>query len=103
MKDLSSLSKSELETLLKELKRYRATEKKLGKRAKSIFSGEQDSVRVELAPNADSKAVSGVLAQIGVSGASVSYSTNPRLSGGARIFIGDDLVALSFDDIIQKI
>lgn len=103
MNDLSTLSKNDLELLLKDLKQYRALERKLGKRAKSLLSESTHSIRVELAPGADQGAVVNVLKQLEVSDTSVTYTTNSRLTGGARIFIGDDLIALSFDDIIQKI
>lgn len=100
---LNTLSKAELETLAKELRAFRSAEKKVGKRASALFSGIQSGIRVELASGADEASVAKTLEQLGLSGKDISYSKNPRLSGGARIFVGDDLYDLTFENATAKI
>jgi hypothetical protein len=100
---LTSLSKAELETLAKELRAFRSAEKKIGKRARALFSGANSGVRVELAPGADEGSVSKTLKQLGLEGKDISFAKNERLSGGARIFVGDDLYDLTFENATAKI
>ena len=103
---LETLSRTELEGLLSELRTFRLLEKKLGKRAKGVLSQARSpdaSVRVELSPHTEAKALESVFKKLSIESGAVEFQTNPRLRAGARLFVGDDLYDLSFDAIIQKI
>ncbi len=101
--NIASLSRTELETLVKELRAFRSAQKKIGKRAHALFTETAGAIRVELAPGATEDSVASTLKQLKIESKEVTYTTNARLSGGARIFVGDDLYDLTFENATAKI
>ena len=109
--NLSSYSKSDLETALKGLKNYRALDKFIGKRGREIFhaarSGKQ-SYRVEYFgtdyTGIESLVLSAYESHFGVKLApsDIVWKENSSLSGGARLFAGDDMLDISFRDAERK-
>lgn len=112
MINLSSYSKSELETALKGLKSYRALDKFIGRRGRELFhatrSGQQ-SYRVEHfgADHADmeSLVISAYRTHFGaeLAPAQIVWKRNDSLKGGVRLFVGDDMLDISFRDAERKI
>lgn len=109
--DLSSYSKSDLETALKGLKSYRALDKFIGRRGRELFhsarSGKQ-SYRVEHF-GTDPKGIEALViaaydSHFGVKLApgDIVWKQNDSLKGGARLFVGDDMLDISFRDAERK-
>jgi hypothetical protein len=109
--NLSSYSKSDLEIALKGLKSYRALDKFIGRRGRELFhrarSG-QESYRVEHF-GTDSKSIETLVitaynSHFGVklTSSDIVWKQNDSLKGGARLFIGDDMLDISFRDAERK-
>lgn len=104
--NLSSYSRETLEHLLKVVKSYRTGLKQIGKRAKLEDPNTPTPVRafVEIHSGMDEK--EGIrYAQAVIQYAFPTYTwespvvkVNPELKGGARVFVGDDMV----DVTLQK-
>ena len=109
--NLSSYSKSDLETALKWLKAYRALDKLIGKRGRELFhrarSGKA-SYRVEFF-GTDQKTIEALIlstyeSHFGtkLTSSDIIWKQNDALKGGARIFVGDDMLDVSFLDAERK-
>ncbi len=109
--NLSSYSKSDLETALKGLKSYRALDKFIGKRGRELFhiarSGKQ-SYRTEYF-GADSKNIEALVlgayeSHFGVklTPDDITWKQNDTLKWWARLFVGDDMLDISFRDAERK-
>lgn len=87
------LSKSELQSVLSQLKTYRIFRKKLGKRGAAVFATERSNektLRIEHFPSFVQKDVEDVLVATFGKNYAEGYRTvwkeNPSLSGGIRVF-----------------
>lgn len=109
--NLSSYSKSDLETALKGLKVYRALDKFVGRRGRELFHrarSKQESYRVEYFGK-DSKSIESLVIAtyeshfgIQLSPSEIVWRQNDSLKGGARLFHGDDMLDISFRDAERK-
>ncbi len=109
--NLSSYSKSDLETALRGLKAYRALDKFIGKRGRELFhaarSGKQ-SYRVEYF-GTDSRSIEPLVistyeSHFGtkLTSTDIAWKQNDSLKGGVRLFSGDDMLDISFQDAERK-
>lgn len=111
--DLSTHSKSELQTLLKGLKSYRALEKFVGRRGRAIFARVQSGeklYRVEYfgEENRDvleSMVISAYTQHFGetIDSKSIEWKQNDAICGGIRIFSGDDMMDISFQEVENRL
>lgn len=105
IENLSSYSREELQNSLAMLRQYRRIARSLGKRAPAFFerlrSGEV-TVRAETGPHCDHAAILAVLDKrfpdLGLAGLSgrITWSENPDLEGGIRLFVGDEMIDASY-------
>ena len=111
MINLSTYSKADLEVALKGLKSYRALDKFIGRRGRELFhrarSG-QESYRVEYAggdiKEIESLVITTYKTHFGVelSSSEITWKQNDSLKGGVRLFVGDDMLDISFKDAERK-
>ncbi len=105
-KKIDSLSLIELEALARDLRRARTAERRTGKVGVAYLRALADgvSVRVEYPIGSVRESVAPLLTSLGVSDlAAVSYTESPRVTAGARVFIGDILYDGSYTTLTQKI
>lgn len=109
--NLSSYSKSDLEIALKGLKSYRALDKFIGRRGRELFhtagSGKQ-SYRVEYF-GTDPESIESLVINtyeshfdVKLASGDIIWKQNDSLKGGARLFLGDDMLDISFRDAERK-
>ena len=109
---LKHRSREELEAMLLLLKRYRIMIRSSGKRAERIFAAEGSdtvSIRVEhfsgLSRGDAETLFRTLFADILAvpSSTSISWSENPELLGGMRVFVGDDLYDMSYREAVSHL
>jgi hypothetical protein len=101
--NLSSYPRETLEHLLRMLKSYRASLKQIGKRAELIDPLDPPSLRAiiehhsSMEPEDAEKYAKAAIAFAfpKYTGASAVLRKNDTLKGGARVFVGDDMVDVS--------
>lgn len=111
--DISTHSKSELQTLLKSLKSYRALEKFVGRRGRAIFARAQSGTklyRVEYFSDANRNilepiVVSAYARHFGetIDTKAIEWKQNNTIRGGIRIFSGDDMMDISFQEVENRL
>ncbi|NCP77339.1 hypothetical protein GW819_01675 [Candidatus Gracilibacteria bacterium] len=111
--DISTYSKSELTTLLKGLKSYRALEKFVGKRGRAIFARERSGTklyRVEYFGGENRSilepiAIAAYARHFGetIDSKSIEWKQNDTIRGGIRIFSGDDMMDISFQEVENRL
>ena len=111
--NLSTYSKSELTTLLKGLKSYRALEKFVGRRGRAIFARAQSGMklyRVEYFGTEDRStlepiALAAYARHFGetIRTEEIEWKRNDAIAGGIRIFSGDGMVDVSFQEVENRL
>ncbi|MDD5198002.1 MAG: hypothetical protein PHN60_04040 [Candidatus Gracilibacteria bacterium] len=111
--NLSTYSKSELTTLLKSLKSYRALEKFVGRRGRAIFARSQSGTkvsRVEYFGEEDKvilepMVIAAYARHFGetIDSKSIEWKQNDAIRGGIRIFSGDDMMDISFQEVENRL
>ncbi len=106
---LATLSREEITFSLKLLKEYRNALKQIGNRASlADIAFPKVHIRVEYAPHAGmdhaKKMVESLFERffrdIPYSASTTEFTENPALSGGIRLFAGDEMMDISFDRFI---
>ncbi|MDD2891503.1 MAG: hypothetical protein PHQ95_00900 [Candidatus Gracilibacteria bacterium] len=111
--DFSTHSKSELQTLLKSLKSYRALEKFVGKRGRAIFARTQSGMKLyrveyfgeENRAILEPIVISAYTHHFGdtIDTKNIEWKRNDAIHGGIRIFSGDDMVDISFQEVKNRL
>ncbi len=111
--DFSTHSKSELQNFLKGLKSYRALEKFVGHRGRAIFARTQSGTklyRVEYFGEENRNilepiAISAYTRHFGetIDAKSIEWKQNDAIRGGIRIFSGDDMMDVSFQEVENRL
>ncbi len=103
---IATLSREEITFSLKLLKEYRNALKQIGNRASlSDIAFPKVHIRVEYAPHASmdhaKKMVESLFGRffqdISYVAETTEFTENPKLSGGIRLFAGDEMMDISFD------
>ncbi|MBP6981147.1 hypothetical protein KBB25_00010 [Candidatus Gracilibacteria bacterium] len=106
---LSDYSRSDLESTLKILKSYRLSLLQIGKHAKLVDPKNLPAlqVRVEYAPSLEESVVKEYAYKCLLEAfpglehpSDLSCKENPQISGGIRVFAGDDLVDISLEKFL---
>lgn len=108
--DLSRYSKEALEGVLPVLKTYEKSLKQIGGRT-FLTDTTSPRIRVEYAPGVNTSTAEAyarsVLAtsfsEITVVLKDIVYHENPQLTGGIRVFCGDDMVDVTFERFAQEL
>jgi len=112
MVNISSYNKSDLSTILKGLKFYRALEKQVGARGRELFArsrSSHESYRVEYVWEDHTSLEPLVLStyqsrfDIQVPREQIVWKRNDALKWGVRLFVGDDMVDVSFKEAERKL
>ncbi|MDD5377116.1 MAG: hypothetical protein PHH16_03285 [Candidatus Gracilibacteria bacterium] len=111
--DLSTHSKFELTTLLKSLKFYRALEKFVGRRGRVIFARIQSGARLyrveyfgeENRSILEPIALAAYARHFGetIETDKIEWRQNNAIRGGIRIFAGDDMMDVSFQEVENRL
>lgn len=111
--DFSTHSKSELLGLLKNLKSYRALEKFVGRRGRAIFARAQSGTklyRVEYFGEENRSTLEPIVIAAynqhfgeKIDTKVIEWKQNDAISGGIRIFSGDDMMDISFQEVENRL
>ena len=109
--DFSQYSKEELTETLRLLKSYRAALKQVGNRATLIDSKnpKEKFFRIEYAPGISEDFLKNFAENAcktyfpEVATARKEYVLNEKIIGGIRVFYGDDMMDLSFQDFVHAL
>lgn len=111
--DISTHSKSDLQVLLKSLKSYRALEKGVGRRGRSIFARSLTGTklyRVEFFGEIDHTTIEDMVLSAyahhfgeALASNQIEWRRNDAILGGIRIFSGDDMVDVSFQEVENRL
>ncbi|OIP52132.1 hypothetical protein AUK10_04055 [Candidatus Gracilibacteria bacterium CG2_30_37_12] len=111
--DFSTHSKTELQNLLKGLKSYRALEKFVGRRGRALFARTQSGTklyRVEYFGEDNRNTLepitlSAYTRHFGemIDSKSIEWKQNDTIRGGIRIFSGDDMMDISFQEVENRL
>lgn len=111
MFNLSSYSKADLTEALKGLKSYRAFDKQIGARGRDLFhraASGQVAYRAEYFGEEYASIASLVIAGfethfgLKLSESQIEWKRNDTLKGGVRLFVGDDMVDMSFGEMERR-
>lgn len=112
IKDFSSYSQDELLDALKILRSYRAAAKQIGNRAKisDMKRNKKPFFRIEYAPevgedflyNFSDSVIQKYFPEVNSQTEKV-FMPNSSLSGGIRVFYGDDMIDISFQDFARTL
>lgn len=111
-KDISHYSREELQDILRVLKTYKQSHRQIGARAR-IYDPKnppEPELRVEYASGISQSLLEKIL-QSAIAlhfpdikdQSNVVYTENTHLTGGIRIFYGDDMVDISFQRFVNMI
>ena len=105
-KKIDSLSLTELEALARDLRRSRTALRRTGKVGvaymQALSHGER--VRVEYPTGSKPESITPLLMSLGINDLkNIIYTETPRITAGARVFIGDTLYDGSYTTLTQKI
>ncbi|EKD29727.1 MAG: hypothetical protein ACD_78C00303G0005 [uncultured bacterium (gcode 4)] len=112
MFNISSYTKSELVTILRGLKLYRTLDKQVGKRGRELFARSRsphESYRVEYVGESHADLEPLVLStyqsrfDIQVPREQIIWKRNDALKWGVRLFVGDDMVDVSFKEAERRV
>lgn len=111
--NLSIYTKPELQTILKGLKSYRALEKFVGRRGRAIFARAESGEKLYRAEyfGEENKAVlepmviAAYASHFGerIEASKIEWKRNDAIRGGIRIFSGDDMVDVSFQEVENRL
>ncbi|MFA6090783.1 MAG: hypothetical protein WC774_03330 [Candidatus Gracilibacteria bacterium] len=111
--DFSTHSKTELQNLLKGLKSYRALEKFVGRRGRALFARAQSGTKLyrveyfgeENRSVLEPMAIAAYARHFGetIDTKLIEWKQNNTIRGGIRIFSGDDMMDVSFQEVENRL